>query len=265
MSTISAIVGDTSGLAGGDASDIASAVWAHLVGTRVDSRLLLVQSQTHAASNMLSNLSGVVSNVYSMLVAHSTVLSATFELLSDVDSALTSQFGVTSNALSNLSAMVSDVDSALTSQFAYTSGALSDIRSDVSDMHSDLLVMSNVLSQVLGDTTALDGLGSVLDATYSQTVGLSAVLSDLSIQITTGVALTTAGANAVADAVLDRNLAGGGSGSSRSVRNALRALRNRTGIVAGIVRVYTEDDTTTAWSGVVSTFAGDPIVGIDPS
>lgn len=69
----------------------------------------------------------------------------------------------------------------------------------------------------------------------------------------------------IADEVLNRNLAGGGSGNSRNVRNALRSLRNRIRINGGTLEVYQEDDSTLAWTAVSTTTAGNPITEIDPS
>lgn len=72
-------------------------------------------------------------------------------------------------------------------------------------------------------------------------------------------------AQEIADEVLNRNLAGGGSGNTRNVRNALRSLRNRAGIAAGTLTVYEEDDTTPAWTAAVTTTAGDPLSEVDPA
>jgi len=68
-----------------------------------------------------------------------------------------------------------------------------------------------------------------------------------------------------ADAVLARNLASVSGASSRSLLNAIRALRNRVAIAAGTITVYEEDDATPAWTGAVTTAAGNPIVQIDPA
>lgn len=75
---------------------------------------------------------------------------------------------------------------------------------------------------------------------------------------------------AIADAILNRNLAGGGNGTGattdRTVRSALRALRNRSGISGTTLTVYQEDDAATAWTATVSTSAGaNPVTGIDPA
>lgn len=72
-------------------------------------------------------------------------------------------------------------------------------------------------------------------------------------------------AQEIADEVLNRNLAGGGSGNTRNVRNALRSLRNRAAISAGTLTVYQEDDTTSAWTAAVTTAAGDPLSEVDPA
>ena len=75
--------------------------------------------------------------------------------------------------------------------------------------------------------------------------------------------------NSVADAILDRDMATGadsGSTAVRTVRQALRFLRNHWAIVAGILTVFKEDDTTVSWTGVATTSgSADPITEIDPA
>lgn len=67
-----------------------------------------------------------------------------------------------------------------------------------------------------------------------------------------------------ADKLLGRNLAGGSDGG-RTVKDALRVLRNRRAIAAGTLTVYEEDDATPAWDASVATAASDPINSIDPA
>jgi hypothetical protein len=73
----------------------------------------------------------------------------------------------------------------------------------------------------------------------------------------------------VADAILDRNMATGsdsGSATVRTVRQALRMLRNKWAVSAGTLTVYKEDDSTTSWTGAVSSDpTADPITGNDPA
>lgn len=71
----------------------------------------------------------------------------------------------------------------------------------------------------------------------------------------------------MADKILGRNLAGG-SDTGRTVKDALRTLRNKVSInpATGAITVYAEDDTTPAWTGTVTSTAGfDPITTVDPT
>ena len=80
-------------------------------------------------------------------------------------------------------------------------------------------------------------------------------------------ALATDAVTEIADALLNRNIAGGSDGG-RTVKDALRVLRNKTSITASTLTVYQEDDGATlpaAWTATLSTSAtADPVTGIDP-
>lgn len=71
---------------------------------------------------------------------------------------------------------------------------------------------------------------------------------------------------ALADAILERNIAGGSDGG-RTVQDALRTLRNKVVIdpTNGTITVYAEDDSTVAWTGNITTGARDAINAVDPS
>jgi len=80
----------------------------------------------------------------------------------------------------------------------------------------------------------------------------------------------TAALQAIADAWLDRNMATGvdsGTDSTgvRTPRQALRSLRNKVSQAAGIATVTKEDDTTASWTAALTTAAGNPISGVDPT
>ena len=102
--------------------------------------------------------------------------------------------------------------------------------------------------------------------------------ADLAIAVTTGrvtvgtnadktgyaLTVTPPTANENADALLDRNVAGGSS-AGRRVKEALYVLRNKSAIGAGTLTVYGVDDVTAAFTAAVTTTAGDPISAIDPA
>jgi hypothetical protein len=85
--------------------------------------------------------------------------------------------------------------------------------------------------------------------------------SYLEAQIGAGDIMTDAPTTtAIADAVLDRDMSVGtdsGSATVRTVRQALRALRNRFVVSGGTVTVYKEDDSTPSHTAAVT---GTPAV-----
>jgi hypothetical protein len=75
--------------------------------------------------------------------------------------------------------------------------------------------------------------------------------------------------NVMADELLAREI-GSGSGAGaineRTVRSALRGLRNKTTVINNEMTVYKEDDTSTAWSATVSSSdSSKTITGVDPA
>lgn len=69
-----------------------------------------------------------------------------------------------------------------------------------------------------------------------------------------------------ADALLKRDMSAVSGEAARSPLNALRLLRNKWSIPAGVLTVTKEDDTTTAWTGAVtSDAAANPITAVDPA
>ena len=69
-----------------------------------------------------------------------------------------------------------------------------------------------------------------------------------------------------ADALLKRDMSAVTGESDRSPLNAFRFLRNKWAVAAGTLTVKKEDDTTTAWTGAISSdAAAEPVVGLDPA
>lgn len=76
----------------------------------------------------------------------------------------------------------------------------------------------------------------------------------------------------IADAILARKLDSTGNettsstANERTVRSALRYLRNKVGISGSTMTVSLEDDTTSAWTATLTTSPGvDPVTTIDPA
>lgn len=83
------------------------------------------------------------------------------------------------------------------------------------------------------------------------------------------VSLNATALAAIADALLNRDMATGtdsGSNSVRTLRQAIRFLRNKWTSSGGTLTVYKEDDATPSWTAAISATAGaDPITGVDPA
>lgn len=118
---------------------------------------------------------------------------------------------------------------------------------------TDQLVFT-VAGQV--DSNALGMANNLISASKIATAAIDA--DSLAADFLTGVS----------DAILDRNMATGtdsGSPTVRTIRQALRSLRNRVNIAAGTATVYKEDDATASWTAAISTTAGNPISQVDPA
>lgn len=119
------------------------------------------------------------------------------------------------------------------------------------------LLVDNV-NATISSRLATAGYTAPLDAAGTRAaVGLAAANLDTQL-----AALPTATENA--DELLKRDWTSVTGEAARSVLNALRFLRNKWSIAGGTLTVTKEDDATTAWTGAVTTTAGDPASAIDP-
>ena len=132
------------------------------------------------------------------------------------------------------------------------------------------------LTSIMGGiTTIIADLGSVgtpLDAAGTRAaLGMASANLDTqlsAIKSDTGSLVISVGAlpSAVqtADALLGRNISGGGDGG-RTVSQAMHFLRNRWIINAGVLTVYATNDSTPSWTATVVTSPSNPVVQIDPA
>jgi hypothetical protein len=118
--------------------------------------------------------------------------------------------------------------------------------------------------------------GAIDAATFAAGAITATVIADASIDAATfaagaiDAAAISADAGAeIADAVLNRDMATGtdsGSATVRTVRQALRFLRNKWSISGTTLTVTKEDDATASWTSTVTATAGaDPITANDPA
>lgn len=146
-------------------------------------------------------------------------------------------------------------------------------------------VTGNVSGNVVGSVGSVAGAvgsvtgnvgGNVVGSVASVTAGVTVTTNNdkTGYSIASGGigsgAIAAAEQNALADAFLDRNMATGtdnGTNSTavRTVRQALRRMRNKESIAAGTLTVTKEDDSTTSWTAAVTTTAGDPLSAVDPT
>jgi hypothetical protein len=81
--------------------------------------------------------------------------------------------------------------------------------------------------------------------------------------------LTSTAQTAAADALLNRDMSTGtdsGTATVRTVRQALRLLRNKWTSAGGTLTVYKEDDSTSSWTGALTENASaNPITANDPA
>lgn len=118
-------------------------------------------------------------------------------------------------------------------------------------------VTGNIGGSMAG--SVVGSVGSISGVTFPANFGVLAI--DGSGDVTYNNAAPPT-ANANADALLGRNVAGGSS-SGRLVKEAFYVLRNKVDAVAG--NVYGTDDTAVAWTFVATTAPGNPITVIDPA
>jgi hypothetical protein len=129
-----------------------------------------------------------------------------------------------------------------------------DVETDTADIQSRLpaaLVSGRIDSHV----------GSLADAVLTAAKFASGAVD--------AAALASDAVTEIADGILDRDMGAGtdsGSTSVRTVRQALRFLRNKRTLSGTTLTVMKEDDATSSWTAAVSTdAAAEPVVSVDPA
>ncbi len=170
----------------------------------------------------------------------------------------------THNNIGSIGAFIQDKSgySLSTSQTFNTTGSVGSVTGNVSGDVTGTVggVAGNVVGNLTGSVGTVANPDNIIDGVWDeQRVGHTASGSF-------GEKLQT---NAMADEMLARDLGSGlnaGTAEERTVRSALRALRNKVNVGSSQMVVKKEDDTTDAWTASVTTTAvSSNVSGIDPN
>jgi uncharacterized protein YjbJ (UPF0337 family) len=159
---------------------------------------------------------------------------------------------ITGNITGNLSGSVGSVTGAVGSVTGNVGGNVAGSVGSVTGAVGS--VTGNVGGNVAGSVASVAAGGIAAASFAAGAVNAAAIAADAGAEI--------------ADAILDRDMSTGtdsGSTTVRTVRQALRFLRNKWSIAAGTLTVTKEDDTTSSWTAAVTGTAGaDPVTTVDP-
>ncbi len=152
---------------------------------------------------------------------------------------------------------VTDVNAVLgTATVGSTATALATVQTGVTTLLTG--VNLNASQHVIVDS------GTVTNLTNAPTSGDFTATMKTSLSAATP-ALSAAGNNAVADATLARNIAGGSS-TGRTVSQAMQTIRNKVVISGNTLTVYAEDDTTPLYTATLASSAAvHPIISSSPT
>lgn len=153
------------------------------------------------------------------------------------------------------------------------------IAADIHQLQADVITAAGIATGAIdADALATDAVTEIAVATLTTDVSNDAIYPSPSAgyaiyeaYIQAGLAkgfseqvTTSAYIESIADALLNRNIAGG-SNAGRLVKEALYALRNKSEISGSTLNVYNATDGAIAWTAAVSSSASaDPVTGIDP-
>lgn len=156
---------------------------------------------------------------------------------------------------------ITDIDATISSRSTYAGGAVASVTGAVGSVTAGVTVTTNNDKTGYTASTVSDKTGYALTAAYDPAKTAS--------QAGDAMALTTGERNSTADALLNRDMSTGadnGSTTVRTMRQALRFLRNKWSISGTTLTVTKEDDSTASWTSTVTTdAAANPITANDPA
>lgn len=213
--------------------------------------------------NAVTTVNGLANNVITAnSIASGAITSAKFAA-----NALDAVWSASSRTLTSFGTLIADIWSTLTSGLT-TIGSIGKLLTD----NVDATISSRATQTSVDDVQS--SLDDIASGTTEVTVGTNNDKTGYAIG-TGGIdsssfasgaidasALAASAGQEIADELLNRDIQGGSSGSSRNVTNALRPIRNKVDGSSGTLVVYEEDDTTPAWTATLTRNTVDPIVTV---
>lgn len=142
------------------------------------------------------------------------------------------------------------------------------VSADIAEIKAETAAIVADTNELQGDWANGGRLDLLIDAIKAKTDNLPASPAAAGDEMDLIGAPNATALTAVAVAILDTLLSEGDADALnvRTVRSALRAIRNKSSISGGTMTVCKENDTDTAWTGAVTTdAAADPITEMDPT
>jgi len=241
-----------------------------------------VASTTNITAGTIQTVSGNVNgsvNSVASAVTVGTINAGVITNASIADSAITIRLdtdGTASKARLVSGTTASDVWNALTASYAVNNSFGQRILRSSTSQATCQVTGSNHIAADIHELQPLvisagDFADNALVIQGATGTGVKAYLASDSITSTViannaidAAAIASDADEAIADAILGRNVAGG-SNSGRLVKEALYALRNKSEIIGSTLNVYNATDGAVAWSATVSSSGtAVPVTGIDP-
>lgn len=185
-------------------------------------------------------------------------------------------FNLTGNITGNLSGSVGSVTGAVGSVTGAVGSVTGNVGGNVTGSVASVVgavgsVTGNVGGNVTGSVGSVVGAvgsvtGNVGGSVASVTGAVGSVTGNIGGNL--GGTLTSTERTAIADALLNRDIAvaRGLSSSSRTVVEALDALRNKWSISGSTITYCKPDDSTTSWTAALATTSGaNPVTSSDPT
>ena len=250
-------------------ADVATAVWAATTRLLTAGTNIVLAKGTGVTGFNDLDAAGVRAAV-GLAVANLDTQIATLSTYTGGDTAgtttlLTRLTAIRAGLLDNLDAAIST----RLSTSGYTAPDNADIATILTDVIAIMAKTVNLPASPADETLVIAATNAIMARLGIPVSSVSADLAAVAAK-TTNLPTAPAAVSDVptaaqnADKLLGRSLAGGADGG-RMVKDALRALRNKTSIAGSTLTVTAEDDVTTAWTAAVTTAPGNPLTGIDPA